>query len=792
MNAGKYGSNNHSKQLKGVLRRAISLVAALAIGAPFAMSAPVAMAQPADAEDVSASNGGDNGDLFAQYVQHKIDSSLPGGQISLYGNYGEDSLKGLERSLYDALKAKVESVADGEISSTQFTFDNSTPSFKTTFTAQELGVPAIKNADGSLTSEADAVISDIVYPQRGNKSFVNKVIRTLLVDCPYDLYWYDKTPGQGWRGEIPNATYTATSSTVTFNVSYSIKMTVAGAYRGGDQYTTNAGKTSATSKVIAKAQQIVAAHSGESDYQKLVSYRDEIDGLVDYNFDAMGKQPYGDPWQLIYVFDEDPSTKVVCEGYAKAFQYLVDLSTFNGNVVSHIITGTMGSSTSSMGAHMWNNVSINGKNYLVDLTEFDGGWDTFLIGGVKNEGNAFSHTEADGHNTIYYAYDTDARDLYQGSNVLTLADKNYSPSDDMGQPDDKNVIITQQPKSLTLQKNYTGASLSVTAVVPKGSAASYQWYEVNGGDQTPITGATSATYTIPEGKENGWTGRYLVKVTAGGKTVVSDVATVTVGAANTGEPTILTPPLTTEVTYHGQLDLAGIKVDFGDGKGPVGPEGIALPNYDYFKPGVQTVTLSSRVDPSKKVQITMLMMFRDVDERTPHYNEIHTLLEKDITRGFSDGSFRGMNSLNRQDLAAFLYRVAGSPEYTPSASDFVFNDVTTATPHYREILWAAKNGVVSGYTAADGTRTYKGGKDILRQDLVAMLYRLAGSPAVDDASFTDVNESTPHRDAIAWAKQAGVTTGFGDGSFKGGRTIVRQDTAAFLGRVIDKNLIKAF
>ena len=34
--------------------------------------------------------------------------------------------------------------------------------------------------------------------------------------------------------------------------------------------------------------------------------------------------PYGDPWQLISVFDSDPNTNVVCEGYSKAFKYLVD------------------------------------------------------------------------------------------------------------------------------------------------------------------------------------------------------------------------------------------------------------------------------------------------------------------------------------------------------------------------------------------------------------------------------------------------------------------------------------
>ncbi|WP_368095690.1 HNH endonuclease family protein, partial [Bifidobacterium adolescentis] len=44
--------------------------------------------------------------------------------------------------------------------------------------------------------------------------------------------------------------------------------------------------------------------------------------------------------------------------------------------------------------------------------------------------------------------------------------------------------------------------------------------------------------------------------------------------------------------------------------------------------------------------------------------------------------YRGMSSVIRQDMAAFLYRWAGSPEYTPSNADMHrFRDVDGATPH---------------------------------------------------------------------------------------------------------------
>jgi replicative DNA helicase len=51
----------------------------------------------------------------------------------------------------------------------------------------------------------------------------------------------------------------------------------------------------------------------ESDYEKLQSYRNEICGLTDYNHAAVTDgAPYGNPWQLIWVFDGNSTTNVVC------------------------------------------------------------------------------------------------------------------------------------------------------------------------------------------------------------------------------------------------------------------------------------------------------------------------------------------------------------------------------------------------------------------------------------------------------------------------------------------------
>ena len=98
------------------------------------------------------------------------------------------------------------------------------------------------------------------------------------------------------------------------------------------------------------------------------------------------------------------------------------------------------------------------------------------------------------------------------------------------------ISITTQPVASTsvTQGSITG-SLSVTASVTGGATLSYQWYSNTTNSNTGgtlISGATSASYTIPTNLTAG-TYRYYVVVSAtgGAVSVPSSVATVTVNAA---------------------------------------------------------------------------------------------------------------------------------------------------------------------------------------------------------------------------------------------------------------------
>lgn len=75
---------------------------------------------------------------------------------------------------------------------------------------------------------------------------------------------------------------------------------------------------------------------------------------------------------------------------------------------------------------------------------------------------------------------------------------------------------------------------------------------------------------------------------------------------------------------------------------------------------------------------------------------------------------------------------------------------------------------------------------ITRAELVRLLYRMAGSPAVKDlpavSPYADVPVSDPNYAAIIWAADAGITAGWDDGLFHPGDRASRYTLAAFLYR----------
>ncbi|GEC98263.1 peptidase S8 [Kocuria varians] len=173
-------------------------------------------------------------------------------------------------------------------------------------------------------------------------------------------------------------------------------------------------------------------------------------------------------------------------------------------------------------------------------------------------------------------------------------------------------------------------------------------------------------------------------------------------------------------------------------------------------------------------------MFKDVPKNYVFYSEISWLANKGITKGWPDGTFRPTQGVQRDQMAAFLYRMAGSPQYTaPTKSPF--KDVPTSHVFYKEISWLSEQGVTKGWS--DGT--FRPNQHISREQMAAFFYRMAGSPAYTApkvSPFKDVRTSDVFYKEISWMSSQGITKGWSDGTFRPGQPVQRDQMAAFLYR----------
>ena len=395
----------------------------------------VALVASAPEETVTNLDLPDSDDLFAQYAQrvfYGADSAAP------LGNYGETVLtSSFDLAVYAKLKEAVAQVAAGERTDTVFTFTLAELGIKEpqTWTAADMGLETIFYTDenGDLVwaeGAAEAINHMLGYGGMG------AILDVLRVDCPYELYWYDKTATGGAGSLGPSVSVNALDCiTVTPAAKIEMRLCVAADYAPGGVTggcETDPARTGAAKTAAENARQVVEKYAALGDYDKLLAYKDEICALVDYNHDAADNTAtlYGDPWQLIYVFDGDPTTKVVCEGYSKAFQYLFDQSDFQNELYCYTVTGTtLCEAGNSQGAHMWNICTMDdGLNYLVDVTNSDAGTvgrqgQLFLVGARGSADTQYNVSDVE----MRYAYDRETLNLY-GEDILTLAADDYDPT----------------------------------------------------------------------------------------------------------------------------------------------------------------------------------------------------------------------------------------------------------------------------------------------------------------------------------------------------------------------------
>ena len=188
------------------------------------------------------------------------------------------------------------------------------------------------------------------------------------------------------------------------------------------------------------------------------------------------------------------------------------------------------------------------------------------------------------------------------------------------------------------------------------------------------------------------------------------------------------------------LDFNGNEVkltDLGDGK------------YSFTMPGSSVTVKAEFIGEGE------IIGFVDVPADAYYADAVAWAAENDITKGTDAVHFSPNAPVTRAQVVTFLWRAAGKPVVNYAMS---FVDVSGDAYYTEAVRWAVAEGITKGTSDT----TFSPDKVCTRGQIVTFLARFAG--VKDEATgythgFTDVEATDYFNNAVAWAKDNGVTEG---------------------------------
>lgn len=210
-------------------------------------------------------------------------------------------------------------------------------------------------------------------------------------------------------------------------------------------------------------------------------------------------------------------------------------------------------------------------------------------------------------------------------------------------------------------------------------------------------------------------------------------------------------------------------------------EGMVPPEEAGSESGIRTINFT-QTKPSAR--------FTDISNHWS-YSAISYMLNNGLMSGMTAYKFEPNTNITRAMFVSLLYRLAGRPNVSLSASSSnSFSDVRDQNSYYYyAVAWASSNGIVSGYT--DGT--FKPDNLVTREQCASFLYRFARYKNLNlnysNSSlnqFTDVGQVSSYAlIPMKWAVSRGIMSGTTTTTLSPQTTCTRAMSAQLLKKLID-------
>lgn len=170
--------------------------------------------------------------------------------------------------------------------------------------------------------------------------------------------------------------------------------------------------------------------------------------------------------------------------------------------------------------------------------------------------------------------------------------------------------------------------------------------------------------------------------------------------------------------------------------------------------------------------------FRDVQPGQWFYENVKKSYEAGIVNGITSQEFGPDEKVTRCQMVTMLYRMEGSPAVS---GDVGFTDIASDQYYRDAVLWGVQTGLIRGYSDTQ----FAPYDFMVREDLVLLLYRKAGSPTTNATleNFSDEDQVSVYaREAVAWAVEQGLIEGYTDHTIRPRSTTTRAEACTLLMR----------
>ena len=429
----------------------------------------------------------DNTQLLENFIQRK----LPGygfrrtmkARSAAGVQAAGSSLKSGGKALYDFLGDQIIQVAEGNLQSTVFTWDAASANCCYYVPAEDIeGCPEKPFKNQQLKKET--VNALLAY----HKIVLTTVFEALISDYPYDLYWMKY--GERFIDEADVAYEEVEDNKYRFCLnSVTVKIPVSEAFQAGGLYQFNTDLPARVNGAASRINRLTETYADRNVLGKVTGFKQEICNLAAP--DTGSGQQDSEIWQLVYVFDGDPETKVTSEGYARAFKYLCDLSGISCIIMSGNVDFGSGGSQ-----QMWNVIEMDdGNRYLADAYNSDTGKpgfsDKLFLKGCEGTNGVYTRV-IPGNTSVTYTPDEASRKAYD-SKWIDWTDTDYGSATSAYAVEISDCEHGRVEATPSLAEAGTTVQLTI---LPDAGYELDSWSVTNKNTQSPVNPAEGTGYSF--------------------------------------------------------------------------------------------------------------------------------------------------------------------------------------------------------------------------------------------------------------------------------------------------------